>query len=499
MVPTIEAKVDSRQMMEKAIEVMKDSIYESRTDGKISPLVGAVLVRKNGLIETSSRSELRNGDHAEYTLLERKNRDQKLDGSVLFVTLEPCAPNSRNHPKISCAERIVNARITKVWIGIEDPDPKVDTKGIKYLQEHGVEISMFDRDLQEIIYKENERFIRQAQERAVAEEEEKENPRSSKFDDCAENITYDDLDAQALVLYQSLASIPDKIDTKAFQNRLLRMDLLKNSNGNIEPTGYGVLLFGKEPRVKYPQAGLLVTIHYESGNEEIKEFNEALVKIPGELENWLRNKLPVISERSEMVRQSTIQNIPFKLIREVVINALVHRDYDIDGAKCHLIIYPDKLIVKSPGEPVSPITMEQLKRFEAPMLSRNPKLHYIFAQMALAEERGLGMKTLAELPEKYDLPLPIYSFNNPYLELTLYSDNESALLDVGYNPLLLTPDETDRLKYIVQQNSITTKEYMAKFNIDERTAQRQIKEFMEKGYVRKIGAGRTTKYGAINR
>jgi len=499
MVPTIEKKIDPRQMMEKAIEVMKDSIHESRNDGKISPLVGAVLVRPNGLMETASRSELRNGDHAEYTLLERKNKDQKLDGSVLFVTLEPCAPKSRNHPKISCAERIVNARIKEVWIGIADPDPKVDRKGIQYLQNHGVEISMFDRDLQEIIYGINEQFIKQAQERAAAEEEEKEAPNLSRFDDRAENITYDDLNPQALILYQVTASIPDKIDTKAFLNRLLTMELLKKNNGNIEPTGYGVLLFGKEPRMKYPQAGLLATIHYESGKEEIKEFNKALVTIPGEIEDWLQSKLPVVDDRSNMVRESKIQNIPFELIREVVINALIHRDYDIEGAKCHLIIYPDKIIVKSPGVPVSPITLEQLKRFEAPMLSRNPKLHYVFAQMALAEERGLGMKTLAELPEKYDLPLPVYSFNNPYLELIIYSDNESALHDIGYMPLLLTPEEEDRLKYIVQKESITTKEYMAQFDIDERTAQRQIKEFMEKGFVRKIGAGRLTRYEATNR
>jgi len=70
------------------------------------------------------------GDHAEFTLLERKNRSNKLDGAVLFSTLEPCAPGSRHDSKLSCAERIVLARIKEVWIGIVDPDPTVDRKGI---------------------------------------------------------------------------------------------------------------------------------------------------------------------------------------------------------------------------------------------------------------------------------------------------------------------------------------------------------------------------------
>jgi len=64
------------------------------------------------------------------TLLERKNRSNKLDGSVLYTTLEPCAPDSRKPPKLGCAERIALARIKEVWIGIEDPAPTVDRKGI---------------------------------------------------------------------------------------------------------------------------------------------------------------------------------------------------------------------------------------------------------------------------------------------------------------------------------------------------------------------------------
>ena len=107
-----------RAMLEKAIEVMLQSVDERRNDGKTSPKVGAVLIvprenaaGRNPLI-TAYRGELREGDHAEFTLIERKCRDWRLDGSVLFATLEPCAPGARNHPKLrwaretrSCAGR----------------------------------------------------------------------------------------------------------------------------------------------------------------------------------------------------------------------------------------------------------------------------------------------------------------------------------------------------------------------------------------------------------
>lgn len=65
--------------MEKAVEVMRQSIAEGRQDAKKIPGVGAVLVKPDGTIETAFRGELRDGDHAEFTLLERKNRANRLD------------------------------------------------------------------------------------------------------------------------------------------------------------------------------------------------------------------------------------------------------------------------------------------------------------------------------------------------------------------------------------------------------------------------------------
>ncbi len=87
-----------RTYMEMAVRIMQESVAEPRDDGKASPKVGAVLVKPDGTFTTACRGELRDGDHAEFTLLERKHRHEKLDGSVLFATLEPCA-RGRKRPQ----------------------------------------------------------------------------------------------------------------------------------------------------------------------------------------------------------------------------------------------------------------------------------------------------------------------------------------------------------------------------------------------------------------
>ena len=293
------AKLDPRKLMQKAVEVMRQSVSEPRADGKASPMVGAVLRKLDGTVETSCRGELRYGDHAEYALLERKNRQCKLDGAILFATLEPCAPGSRRHPKLGCAERIVLARITEVWIGIEDPDPTVDRKGIKYLQDSGVTVHMFDRDLQEEIQKANKAFIEQALERAVAAREEKKSKTItlSPLENAFATVEREDFSTEAMEQYRTSARISDRVGSPAFNRRLVQQGLLKQENGQSTPTGFGLLLFGREPRTVMPQAGLLGTIHFADGTEEPKDFDGPQVLAPEQALQWLRDKLPNPIER----------------------------------------------------------------------------------------------------------------------------------------------------------------------------------------------------------
>ena len=115
------------------------------------------------------------------------------------------------------------------------------------------------------------------------------------------------------------------------------------------------------------------------------------------------------------------------MVREAVVNALIHRDYDIVGGKCQIVVTEDTVSVRSPGEPPPPITLAQLQSFTAPMLSRNPGLHFVFARMGMAEEQGLGIGSLRDRAKELGLPLPRYTWDAPYLVLTLYRTPESAI------------------------------------------------------------------------
>jgi ATP-dependent DNA helicase RecG len=494
----MEKKFDSRKFMEMTIEVMRQSVPEPRPDGKASPKVGAVLVKPDGKVETACRGELRHGDHAEFTLLERKNRGNKLDGSTLFATLEPCAPGARRDPKVDCAERIRLARIKEVWIGIQDPDPKVARKGIEHLNNHGIKVHMFDRDLQEVIEKENKDFLAQAIERAAVEKKKPGEIVLSPLENKLPAAVLADFSDEALALYRERAKIAEVVGSDEFNRRLLQQGLLKEEKGRLLPTGFGILLFGKEPRRAMRQAGLLAAIHYPNGEQERKEFDEPAVMIPDLLEKWLKDKLPNVVDRSKMRREER-PALPFEMVREAVVNALIHRDYDIEGGKCQVVVTEDTVTVRSPGKPPPPITLEQLQSFTAPMLSRNPGLHFVFARMGMAEEQGLGIGSLRDRAKELGLPLPRYTWDAPYLVLNLYRSTEAAAKTLDQEILKsLSKSEQKGWQWLVTQRKIAAQEYADAMNIPKRTAQNHLKHFTELGLIKLTGSGPATRYEVVS-
>jgi ATP-dependent DNA helicase RecG len=187
--------------------------------------------------------------------------------------------------------------------------------------------------------------------------------------------------------------------------------------------------------------------------------------------------------------------LPFELVREAIINALVHRDYDLTGATCHVVLTADTVTVRSPGAPLPPVTVEQLQSFTAPMYNRNPKLQFAFGGAKLVEGRGLGMKTLGEAATKYRLPVPKYAFDGIYLNLTIYRHHEAALQALGAAVLdKLSKSERSGWEWLATQQTTTSTQYASAQRLPYRTAMNHLRRFQELGLLERGGSARATKY-----
>ena len=241
------------------------------------------------------------------------------------------------------------------------------------------------------------------------------------------------------------------------------------------------------------QAGVLGTISVNS-EDDVKDFDGPMVSAPEQAINWLKNKLPNPISRSEAQRKEQ-NELYYELVREGLVNALVHRDYSIQQAKVQLVVTPEKTVIRSPGEPMPPVTLEQLQNFTAPMFSRNPRLHAVFNIMELAEERGLGLRSMKERAQKAGLPLPRYVWSDPYLDLTIYQSAESAtaVLDDAIRSVL-GESELAGWQWFSTQSSCSSREYAEHLKIEARSARRHLNHFVELGLAQKTGSGPSTSY-----
>jgi diaminohydroxyphosphoribosylaminopyrimidine deaminase/5-amino-6-(5-phosphoribosylamino)uracil reductase len=118
-------------------ELMRRALEETRTtDPHPNPRVGAVLTSPEGTVVAIAAHQSAGQPHAEALALETA---ADTTGCTLTVTLEPCNHHGATPP---CTDAIIEAGITRVIVGVEDPDERVRGVGIERLRTAGIEVTV---------------------------------------------------------------------------------------------------------------------------------------------------------------------------------------------------------------------------------------------------------------------------------------------------------------------------------------------------------------------
>jgi len=134
--------------MSRAIELAK------RGNTAPNPMVGAVLVKAGKTIAEGFHSYA-GGSHAEVVALRKAGKKAK--GADLYVNLEPCCHQGRTPP---CTDAIIKSGVSRVYVGMKDPNKLVNGKGIRRLKAAGIQVKVSVGFYKEECEKLNEGFLK---------------------------------------------------------------------------------------------------------------------------------------------------------------------------------------------------------------------------------------------------------------------------------------------------------------------------------------------------
>ena len=229
--------------------------------------------------------------------------------------------------------------------------------------------------------------------------------------------------------------LPDD-SPQAWEKRLANLGFL------VEPGGLctvaGMVLFGKQPRRHLRQAGLRV-FAFSGKTKEYQAKLDLIMDAPlvarfdvrdggrhviddGLTEKFLQAIEPFITEESNQItsglRRDKSRLYPLEAIREIVINALVHRDWT-RSVDIEVGLYEDRLEVISPGGLHNSMTVE--KMIAGRRCARNNILMEIMRDYGYMDHRGMGIRSkVLPLLKAHKHPEPSFEANEDHLKITLY-------------------------------------------------------------------------------
>lgn len=373
-----------------------------------------------------------------------------------------------------------------MYVGTTDPDPTVNGKGIKYLKDHGVEVEMYPPELQKEIELLNADFIKGALKRRIEAERETENQYLSEYEKPVATAQMDGLDQELVEKFvDKMEAKPEEVN-----DVLVEMELAAADGKTLKPTGLGLLLFGKRPQSVYPNAVVKATWKKGGQVRKVDTIEGPLLKQTKRLFEWYKDLLPSHIDRSS-VERSKVYDYPLEVVRELCINAIVHRDYELKGAPVYVEINDDAIVIKSPGLPEPPLTMRQISSFSAPSYSRNPIIMYVLDKFDQVEQRGLGFETVRELPKK-GIPLPVVTYEEPYVVITLPLKTD-ILTSKAFG---LSKEEMRVWDYIRMHDSVTRLDIESLLGVDSKKAVRVLNKLIDKSLVVSEGKSRGVRYSA---
>ncbi len=303
---------------------------------------------------------------------------------------------------------------------------------------------------------------------------------SSGFERRADlGVTLDDVDPGAIAQFQERSSARGDTPPADTRDLLVELHLVRGDDLTVG----GALLFALDPQRVLPQAVIRA--------RTMRGVAEDAEEIGGNLFDQILRATTFVSRnlRTRVIRDGVLREevpeLPVAAVREVVANAVAHRDYR-STAPIQLRLSDEGLTVWNPGHLPPPITPALLRQ-EHPSVPPNPYIARALHRAGFIEEWGTGTLLVIEAARAAGLPEPIFEEEHG-------AGVRVHLAMAGRAMAQLAPRQARFLDSSEPGSSFTSAEYAASLGVSRSTALNDLRDLEAHGLVERQGQGRSSRW-----
>jgi len=295
---------------------------------------------------------------------------------------------------------------------------------------------------------------------------------------------------------ERFVSLYEKVSGKRIvsnpQSLLESLDCLKNN----KPTNAGILLFGKNPQ-KFYMNSYIALARYATEEVDVKrldykEFQGNIIEQINNCDEYIKEHIAVMSRLlPHKVQREDIPEYGWFSIRELITNAVCHRDYLNIGTKIIIKMFSNRIEFYNPGGLPKGITPKNIAEMQ---FSRNPIIAKILAKVEYIEELGEGWNKILKEHKEHPLKpkLPTVKTDNYAFLVNIYSTKEKFVERKEASELSERQEKI--LFYLKDNKKINTASCAKLLNVSSDTALRELTQLKSRGIIAKKGVGRVTYY-----
>ena len=258
-------------------------------------------------------------------------------------------------------------------------------------------------------------------------------------------------------------------------------------------TNAALLLFAQRPALRWhPRAGLRV---FRVAGTEIEYGRRRNVTQIGRADPPLASAIHEITElaRHQVGRSEKLIGLHFEDVteypdfawQESLVNAVAHRDYEVQGRETEIWFFEDRLEVSSPGELVPPVTVDALREGRRAHVTRNPRLVRVLADAEIMRDEGEGIvRVFREMADSF-LREPEMTSESGLFTITLFNEPDWQVFGPGWRHFVgrLRVTDDQRRMLLLRPHGFTKGDYERLNTVAPEEAALRIRDLVNRGLV----------------